>query len=206
MAVDTPQHAGNMVHPVMPQPMTQGAWYSRPEGIVCGQPFRSQPRYPPHVPQWANMPEFQFVQGTGPVPLPPFQHPIQVSATSNLDDTHAKVIGEFHETSTILSEENRPPPTAAVQVQELDQLDPMLRPFIQLASRPENSSAKAKAQPQPDPVLQSHASSRASNLIHLKGQQGAGDPPLAAQELLSQRCHEAQRQIQHTADRHERAR
>ena len=40
----------------------------------------------------------------------------------------------------------------------------MLRPFIQLASRPENSSAKAKAQPQPDPVLQSHASSRASSL------------------------------------------
>ena len=164
MAVDTPQHAGNMMHPVMPQPMTPGAWHSQPEGIMYGQPFMSQPWYPPHVPQWANMPEFQFVQGTGPVPLPPFQHPIQVSATSKLDDTQAKVIGEFHETSTILSEENRPPPTAAVQVQELDQLDPMLRPFIQLASRSENSSAKAKAQPQPEPVLQSHASSRASSL------------------------------------------
>ena len=138
--------------PMMPQYVTPGAWYPQPEGIMYGQPFMSQPWYPPHVPQWANMPEFQFVQGTGLVPLPPFQHPIQVSATSNLDDTQAKVSGEFHETSTW------PPPTAAVQVQELDQLDPMLRPFIQFASRPENSSAKAKAQPRPRDSSLSRAS------------------------------------------------
>ena len=168
MAVDSTQALPNMTPHMMPQFIPPGAWYPQPAGFMYGQPVVPQPWYPPHVPHWANMPEFQFVQGTGPVQLPPFQHPIQVSAVSRLDDTQAKVIGEFHETSTMLGtrERDRPAPTTSAQLPEGHDLDQTLRPFIQIASARASDSAgdqEVQEQPHQGPDLPSRAPSQGSS-------------------------------------------